>query len=120
MPKKRMLKVVADPQPRPDVAYMVQVTASEPHDDILRVTVRHVSHAMDGFTRVFDLRLPLTPNSLAAALFRSAGVATEIDAEIDPKAVVGKLVSAYFACLPGCLQPQPVAFEPVKKEDAHV
>jgi hypothetical protein len=119
MPRKRMLKVVADPQPKADVAYAVQVTTSEPLDDILRVTVRHVSHEMDGFTRVFELRLPLTPSSLAARLFRAAGVATEVDAEIDPKAIAGAALAVRFAILPGESQPQPVAFEPLKKEETH-
>lgn len=120
MPKRRMLKVLPDPQPKPGVAYAVQVTAVEPLNDTLRVTVRHVSHEMDGFTRTFAFRLPLTPSSLAAGLFRAAGMHTmEVDAAVDPQSIVGATLAVRFATFPGNPQPQPVAFEPVKKEEMH-
>jgi hypothetical protein len=112
MPRKKMLRIRPDPQPEMDVAYQVQVTTVNLLEETLAVTVKHASSKMAGVIRTLDSRLPLTPASLAATLFRACGIATQVDSEIDPQVIVGAVANAKFAVLPGDEGPRPIAFEP--------
>jgi len=111
MPRKKMLRVVADPQPKADVAYRIQVTAAEPFRDTLKVAFRHLSSEMEGFTRVVHFRLPITPGSLGGELFRACGITTEEGSDLDPNEIIGAVLTVRFGLWAGDAQPRPVAFE---------
>ena len=72
---------------------------------------------MEGFTRVVHFRLPITPGSLGAELFRACGITTEEGSDLDPEEIISIVLKVRFGLWAGDVQPRPVAFEPLAEKE---
>jgi hypothetical protein len=81
----------------------------------------HATHFSPAFQVKGGLRTmpPATANGLIAGLVRACGLPAESETEVDPQSIAGAIVNVRFSVLPGNPQPQPIAFEPLRKEETH-
>ena len=119
MPKRRMLRIVAYPDIEEAVPYAVRIIESHLLKEALNVSVIHLSASQEGRPHALVLRLPATANGLIAGLVRACGLPAESETEVDPQSITGAIVNVRFSVLPGNPQPQPIAFEPLRKEETH-
>lgn len=118
MPKRKTLTVMAYPDLETDRPYTVRIVAADVVKDTLSVTIKHTEVEQEGRTHLLAYPLPLRPLSVAATLCASCGLPTDVGAEIELTAIVGKAVVVLFGTDSKGHAGQPVAFKPMPSTEA--
>jgi len=113
MPKKKILTVMPYPDLATDRPYAVRVVAADVVKDTLSVTIKHTEVEQEGRSHLLTFPIPLRPASVSASLVSSCGLSTDVGAEVELTAIVGKAVVVLFGTDSKGQAGQPVAFKPM-------